>query len=333
MGSEWAHMASEPTLLLPFGLAPWPQRRPPGHSYLRRPHRAPRHPGTLSGVGKHVKSPPEGGRRGMQKQKWIRIRTGPMCPRGWGTAQAQDVSSTFPERLRPRWGPRAAAPAPWQTGAAAPREAPAAPRRRADCHTACESRRLAAAPAPSCSGVAGTRAPRLALCGGQRRTVRLGCFPGQVEQPSDPSRGQAGMKCELHRLTPFLGHSTSTSKPLGCFGDTRYVLRALEEAGRLGGVTIDPRTAGLRIPRLGGVSLQKRLWWGGLAGRRGQAEAGAGLATSEEEGRPSGLGGHHFGGQGNGGGLWQGHCAMPQFKVGPPGLSPRKGLKGTPGPT
>lgn len=75
----------------------------------------------------------------MQKQKWIRIRTGPMCPRGWGTAQAQDVSSTFPERLRPRWGPRAAAPAPWQTGAAAPREAPAAPRRRADCHTACES--------------------------------------------------------------------------------------------------------------------------------------------------------------------------------------------------
>lgn len=187
--------------------------------------------------------------------------------------------------------------------------------------------------APSCSGVAGTRAPRLALCGGQRRTVRLGCFPGQVEQPSDPSRGQAGMKCELHRLTPFLGHSTSTSKPLGCFGDTRYVLRALEEAGRLGGVTIDPRTAGLRIPRLGGVSLQKRLWWGGLAGRRGQAEAGAGLATSEAEGRPSGLGGHHFGGQGNGGGLQQGHCAMPQFKVGPPALSPRKGLKGTPGPT
>lgn len=152
----------------------------------------------------------------MQKQEQIRIRTGPMCPWGWGTAQAQGVSSIFPKRLRPRWAPRAAAPAPWQTGAAAPREVPAAMRRRADCHTACESRRLAAAPAPSRSGVAGTRAPRLALCGGQRRKVRLGCLPGQAGQPSDPSRGQAGMKCELHHLTPFLSHSTNTSKPLGC---------------------------------------------------------------------------------------------------------------------
>lgn len=98
-------------------------------------------------------------------------------------------------------------------------------------------------------------------------------------------------------------------------------------------VTIDPRTADLRTPRLGGVSLQKRFWWGGLAGMGGQAEARAGLATSETEERQSGLGGHHFGGQGNGGGLQQGHCVMPQFKVGPPGLSPRKGPKGAPGPT
>lgn len=64
-----------------------------------------------------------------------------------------------------------------------------------------------------------TQAARLALWGGggegQRGKVRLARLLGQAKLRSDSSQSQAGMKHDLHRLTPSLSHSTNTSEPTG----------------------------------------------------------------------------------------------------------------------
>ena len=121
---------------------------------------------------------------GSPQEVWDSKRGGRPCHRlhqGRGLpvpSSGQSCPSGSPTRTQLPWQRghgrlSALHPCPQQTAAAAPREAPAVVRRRADCHTACESHRLAAAPALSCSGTAGTRATRPALCEGQMGRVRL----------------------------------------------------------------------------------------------------------------------------------------------------------------
>lgn len=131
-----------------------------------------------------------------------------------GVAQAPGVLSIFPQGLRTGGRALTLQPRLSASGRCGPWEAGAAAQRRADCHTACQSHHLAAAPAVS-SGQqrdAGDQTRPLGVV--QRGRVRLRRPLGWGGQLSDPCQGQAGTEHERtvsHPHSPSC--STSTSSP------------------------------------------------------------------------------------------------------------------------